>query len=268
MQHLILRNFLLRHGGLALFVLAVLVRVIAWIHEPQISRDGVLYIQMAQKMATISPVNFYLEPPLNWIPPLFPQVVAWGIRCGFKAEAFAVGFNVFCGSLTVTILYFCMKILFPSNVVPALGSGLAAVFSPTMIDISISCLRESSYLLFCASCVYLLINQLKHRTICSAVAYGICCALAAFCRFEALELIGLFCGGIIADGMILWREEQGFSNVLRFQKLLSREGKLVGLAIIGFLIAFGCGLLVFQLPAQFLHRQLFRLSCRWISIIQ
>ena len=237
-----------------IFVVAVLIRLLAFRIDPAVSRDGVRYLQMAKELAALGPVGFYRDDPLNWIPPLYLHLVAWGIRAGFDAGTFAVGINVLFGSLTAVAAYWIGEAITKERL-GAIAGGCIVIFAPLMVKLSYECQRESIFLFCSALCLYFTCLLCKGK-FCGAYGAVAAAVTACFFRFEGLALVaGSF---LVMTGCIIvaWRQK-------KFRTIeLGHLAACVIVAILLFEIARRC----MQLPETFFSRQFFRLTCRWHDI--
>jgi len=231
-----------------LFLLSGTVRILARMLHPTLDRDAIDYLNIATEMARISRAHFYLENPLNWIPPFYVQLVGLGINCGFPAEGFGVGVNLFLGALLPVVLFLIAEKLF-QNRAAAVMTGVSAAFAPVLVDFSIGALREPSYFLFFALFFYALLRMLESPRWYWAAGCGAFTMLAYFCRFEGLETAVFFLAAI-AWAAVNRTIAVPRALLLTLSNLLAMAATLV------------VGVYLFAIPLAFLGRQIWRLACR------
>ena len=173
-----------------LFYFSLFLRFFVRLMDPCISRDGCLYIQLAQIWAESE--NGYLETlDYNFVgsPPLLIFIMASLIHCGISAKDSGIALNIIAGAFCPCLIYGISKEILKGNKKIALSAAILTSVNPSMISLSIEPQRDMLYLFFCA-CLCLLILKALHRTnlYCWCPA-GIIFTLSFFTRYETFEFL-------------------------------------------------------------------------------
>jgi len=138
-------NFLARHFLLCSLVLLLITRLVAWFNTAIISRDSVIYIELARYWVA----GHYFKALAHPYHPLYPFLIAVAEKVsGFSFEHSAVGLSIIASALTLpalAIIYHRIE----NRLVLILGMLFFCV-SPYLIRYSADVLTEPLYLLFVA----------------------------------------------------------------------------------------------------------------------
>lgn len=196
---------------LLLFLFALAIRLLSLHLEPQLARDSVYYLMLADHWYEQDKfVSLYeISGKLHILPfPVF--LIKTLMNFHLNAEEAGIIINLLLGSLLPLVVYVLVrKVSLPRNI--AFWAALLTCASPKAVEISITPLRDGSYLFFSGLFLYSTLVSIQNRKIGSWCLTACILALATQCRHEAIEFIPLiFCYFIF----IVWRKEFSCSGSL------------------------------------------------------
>lgn len=138
-------DFLTRHVVLSATVLLLLIRLVAWFNTAIISRDSVIYIELARDWAS----GQYLKALAHPYHPLYSFLIAVASKgFGFSYEPAAVGISIVASALTLPALFTIFRRVKDEKVL-FLGLTFFCI-SPYLVRYAADVLTEPFYLLFVA----------------------------------------------------------------------------------------------------------------------
>jgi asparagine N-glycosylation enzyme membrane subunit Stt3 len=176
---------------LAVFCLGTSLRIGASFLKDRITKDGVLYVYMAEDVMNVNNEH----PPFSRnrrIPPLYTYLMALvSSLTGCSVEAAGYAVSIAAGALLVFPVFMTASLLFSVRA-GAVAAFLIAV-NPYLIRISSTIMRDSlfSFLLFCS--IFFLVKALNspRKPMFYWFAAGVFLSLSIACRNEAIELLGV-----------------------------------------------------------------------------
>lgn len=248
-----------------LFVVALAIRLISLSLEPQIPRDSVLYLGVAEGWFRGGTLDSLLDawarlaPGTSFYPPpLFFYLVRLGMSCGLNAESAGKAISVFTGSLVPVMVYLAVCEWTPDRRI-RYGAALLALFHPGLVDFSRVPLRDGlgEFL------ISVLVWQFSRMLSCDRkrdwiVAGAVWCA-AVLTRYENWEFLIILFGILFYDLFVVRKTavRGAFAALARFG-----VSAMLFLLLFGFASGFGpaefadCGV-------RYLHKQWFNIQSRW-----
>lgn len=234
-------------------LLALVLRLLAWWFEPTISRDGLLYIQLAQAWYETGNCT----PAVSSMFPLLPiYMIKMIMYSGLPVETAGLLLTISCGTLQPLVMYGIAKEVTRQEKL-ALASALLVAVSPTMIGLSIEIQRDICYLLFCGLQIYFIIRGIRKKSLLCFGLSGIMLGFSISSRYEAAEMFPIvifallflsitkyiswkkftLCGSVFCIGFIfvtygfivLMQKQEYYISALRF--LLSPMVRQIGINI-------------------------------------
>ena len=169
-----------------LVLIALLWTAFCFYLEPVISRDGVVYLGIAQEWHEHGNGQ-YIE---RWafIPPFALYLMKLLMDCGLSAPAAGIGINIVLRSLLPVIAYLmAWEVLRDKRI--AIAAALLMTFNPSINDLAIDPQRDIIYLFFCGIMIWCLLGAMKRSKWYWAAASGAFLAPALLTRHEALEML-------------------------------------------------------------------------------
>jgi len=176
---------------LTLFCLGLSLRIGASFLKDRISKDGVLYVYMAEDVMTLNKDH----PPFSRnrrIPPLYTYLmVLTSYLTGCSAESSGYIVSILSGALLIIPVFFITALLFSART-GAVAAFLIA-FNPYLIRISSTIMRDSlfSLLLFCTILFIIKALNSRKKTMLYWLTGGVFLSLSIASRNEAIEVIGI-----------------------------------------------------------------------------
>lgn len=161
----------------ALFLFAALIRCVSWYFEPELARDSVHYLALANGQTEES-----------FRPPLFVETLRLIKIFGGDPHIGGVIVNIIAGSM-VPVLIFLIAGELKFELRWRIVAAIIAAVHPRLVQCSIELLRESQYLFFTTLFILCVCAAARRANLWLWSAAGISAALAMLCRFEALELL-------------------------------------------------------------------------------
>jgi len=192
----------------AIFALALAIRVAAHQLEGDLSRDSISYINAIGLLSGGADFSAVVDSlPDFWAPPLPLAVPSMLTDLGLSPERAGIVFNLLCGSLTAAVIAWGMLATSGRRFL-MWGGGLVAAVQPSLVNYSIHVQREAAYTLMFAALLFAVCMAAKTLRRRWAVAAGVALGLTCLCRYEGVELfvvipaLGCFAG---AAGLCPWR---------------------------------------------------------------
>ena len=202
-----------------ILVFAGAVRIIHFVFDPVLSRDGVLYVLICRDAAA-----------LPWVPPLYIKLAKLLHVCGVPYEFAGLWISMMAGILLIIpamkIAELCLQ-----KRIWAVAFGIIIALAPKLIDLSIEVQRDSLYLLESALVILFMLNGMRGKTVSWGFA-GFFIASAIFTRVEGFEFI-LSC--MIAFLALLLHKERPW-RILARECLLFFTVLLLMLTLYAFLL--------------------------------
>ncbi len=186
-------------GLVAICLFSLAIRIFCWYMESTVSRDGILYLNMAEIWYDKGPAGLRLLIRQNiFIPPFFLYLIRVLMHVGFAAETAGIIISISAGTLLPAVIYRIIRV-FPSTEEMGLAGALLIAVAPGAVELSTEIQRESLYLLFSGLVIWFMLLALKQRKNIYFVPVGLCIALAVWTRYEALEFLPLAIFGILIN---------------------------------------------------------------------
>lgn len=163
-------------------LLALLLRGL-WLYlEPAINKDGAIYLHLANQWIKtgVYPEHDYL--------PLFPFFIKSVSALGLDSRAAASVVLFIMGSAVPILAYGVVRLCTARREI-ALGAALLAAVNPSAIDLACKIQRDTPYLFFAGSAIFLSLLAVKRRKFYWWAAASLALALGIFCRYETFELV-------------------------------------------------------------------------------
>lgn len=131
--------------GIVLF--AVLLRLLAWLQDPVLSRDGVFYLDLAARWLKSGDLTREAAVGDSFVPPLLPFLLKFSAAMHWNGEYFMIGLNILLGSLLCVLIYGIIRAM-SGSVKLALTAAILTAVHPELVEWSIQVQREILYLFF------------------------------------------------------------------------------------------------------------------------
>jgi 4-amino-4-deoxy-L-arabinose transferase-like glycosyltransferase len=186
-----------------IFVMALSLRAVRPLVVDRISKDSVLYVYMAEDIASGN-INKAFERNSR-MPPLYPFMMSGLVKTGIPMEASGIIISIIAGALLVIPVYLITEMIFRSGAA-AMAAFLVA-FNPDLIESSGSIMRESLYLVLLFSAIYFVMKAMESGkwNLHFWSLGGVCASLGAAVRTETLEVPGAAVVCIAVEAFILVR---------------------------------------------------------------
>ncbi len=194
-----------------LLLLAFSLRVGRSLIVNRISKDGVLYVQMAKNIESGARCEAFIEN--RRMPPLYILSITFLSNLGLSLETAGMVISIIAGSLLILPLFFVVRMCFGTKI--AAFSGLLIAVHPSLVRISSTIMRDSLFLsLFVFSFASIVFAIQKNRLLFWGLG-GCFAALATATRAEGFEIIPAIVLWMIIDLIMKKREDKVFkiSNV-------------------------------------------------------
>jgi len=248
-----------------LFVVALAIRLISLSLEPQIPRDAVLYLGVAEGWFHGGTLDALLEAWTRlapgtpfYPPPLFFFLIKLGMSCGLTAEGAGKAISVFTGSLVPVMVYLAVCEWTPDRRI-RYGAALLALFHPGLVDFSRVPLRGELSVFLVSALVWLFSRMLLGDRKRDWIAAGTVWCAAVLTRYENWEFLLILFGIVFFQLFAVRKMAIGgaFAALARFG-----ASAMLFLLLFGFASGFGpvefadCGV-------RYLHKQWFNIQSRW-----
>lgn len=192
---MILINFLknVAKNKIVLFTLIILLgialRIIRALEVNRYDVDCYIYFNMAINWAKYGTEYAYRD--FSCCPPLFPWLMALGYKFGIQPETTGTVLGILLGASIPLCMFYIANILFKRGDLALLAAFLGAIH-PSLVRISIRCLRDSLYIPLIAIALALAVAAIKNRSVLQWCLFSVIAALACLTRYEGQELIIIF----------------------------------------------------------------------------
>jgi len=190
-------------------LLGLLARIARAVIELDIKQDAVLYMNMARLWSTQGVDAAFLQ--MNWIPPLWPWLLANLHSVGVEPEFAGEVIGVVMGATVIVSVFFICRQIFEKESYALAGALLVAIH-PYLIRLSTVMLRDTIYIPLVACAIAIAMNACVKLKWWKWALYGVVCALAVMTRREGGELL-IFLGAWSIVEMIQKRAE--FKDALK-----------------------------------------------------
>ncbi len=198
----------------AVTVLALIVRIAALYFEPTISRDGTIYVDLANQWLQTGeyPRHFYL--------PLYPFLMKLLMQCGLSAYAAGTGISIAFGTLMPLVCYGILR-QFPLRREVALAGALLMAVHPSAVDLAINIQRDAASLFFAGLVILTALLSIRTGKAVHWMMCGLALAPAVLSRYENLEFLPLiliyFLAALLCRALS-WKDmfRNGFACLLSF----------------------------------------------------
>ena len=202
---------------LMLTLLAFSLRIARNVIINRISKDGVLYVRMAEHVQSGEQSTAFIEN--RRMPPLYILMIASAGRLGIPLESAAVLISIIAGSLLVMPIFLVVRLFFGTKI--ATFSGLLIAVHPSLVDISANVMRDSLFLgLFVFAFSSLVFAIDKNRLLFWGIA-GCFTAWATATRAEGFELIIAVLLWMFVDIIMQKREDGTLKPALVWSRTLA-----------------------------------------------
>jgi len=188
----ILKNIASKKAVLLIFIilLGIMLRVIRALEMNRYDVDCYLYFNMAINWAKYG-VDYMYTAGSNIIPPLLPFLMCLGYKFGIQPEITGTFLGILLGSLIPLCMFYIVNILFKKPDLALLAAFLGAVH-PSLVRISVRCLRDSLYIPLVAVALLCAVAAINHKSVFKWCLFSLTATLASFTRYEGPELILIF----------------------------------------------------------------------------
>lgn len=176
---------------LTLIVLfGIMLRIIRALEMNRYDVDCYIYFNMAINWARYG-AEYAYQYGIDCCPPLFPYLMSIGYKIGIQPEITGTFFGILLGSLIPLCMFYIVNILFKRPDLALLAAFLGAIH-PSLVRISVRCLRDSLYIPLAAIALVLAVAAIKNRSVFKWGLFAVVSAVASFSRYEGQELIIFF----------------------------------------------------------------------------
>lgn len=264
-----IRKFYLTHeislAGTVLFVTALLVRLIFLFLEPQIPRDGVLYLNLIEAWFRGGTLDSLLEAWSRFAPntpfyppPLFLYLTKLGMSCGLTVETAGRTVSLLFGSLVPVLAFLTVREWTHDRRI-RYGVALLALLHPGLVELSAVPLRDSLSIFLSGAVLFFLSRLLWRRRFRDCIYAGGAWGAAVLTRYENWELL-VYLVGILLCMPFFAPKKSG-------RWVLSGLGGFGGAAlaavvIFGWVSGFGMGTLS-DCARRYVYKQIYHIQQRW-----
>ena len=213
----------------------------------RIAKDGVLYVYMADDIASGNLKTAFERN--NRIPPLYLFLMAGLSRIGLETETAGVLISILAGAFLVIPVFLMAEMIFGARI--ATVAGFLAAFNPHLIAASSRVMRDSLFLFLLFFSLYLILKALDGLkwNFGYWTGAGALTLLASATRSEGVELTGV-----------------AFLAVAIEIVILSKSGKPVGKRVLKWIVGLLCMLLTYYVASLSLTVSLENTSSTWAPI--
>ncbi len=205
------------HILIMLLLLACSLRIGRSLIVDRISKDGVLYVQMAENVKNGERSEAFIEN--RRMPPLYILMITFVSNLGVSLESAAMAISIVAGFMMVLPLFLVVRMFFGTKI--AAFSGLLIAVHPSLVRISSTIMRDSLFLsLFLFSFASILFAIQKNRLLFWGLG-GFFAALATATRAEGFEIITALILWMIVDLIMKKRNEKQFKIADIWRQTLS-----------------------------------------------
>ncbi len=169
----------------AIFILALALRVTRCLIVNRVDKDAILYVRMSDRIAKGELKKAYDLNPR--IPPLYLYLMAQGKKLGIDSQIAGQAVSVLFGALLIFAVFSLGNTLFGRKM--ALMSAFIAAIMPSLIEISAMVMRDSLFVFLLFASLAFAVKAVRKFSILNWIFAGIFCALATMTRNEGIEII-------------------------------------------------------------------------------
>jgi 4-amino-4-deoxy-L-arabinose transferase-like glycosyltransferase len=197
-----------------LLAVSAALRLVWWRLGPQvIEAEGSYYARVAENLAAGRGLIGLREAGLQLLyPPLYPALIAVGVKLGLASEAAGRLVSVIAGSWLPVIV--CLLARRIHGAAAGWLAGALTALHPLLIGISAAVLTESTYLTLSMLAILFVVELLARDSRPWALGAGALFGLAYLCRPEALLLAALASMGLVLANLRDWRRAAGRAALL------------------------------------------------------
>jgi 4-amino-4-deoxy-L-arabinose transferase-like glycosyltransferase len=172
--------------GIVIFLAALLVRMAKIVLDPTLPRDGAFYLLFVEHWIDTGDYYYTFFDRIALPPPFSLWMIKQMTLAGFSPEIAGRSISMFFGSLVPIVgFYFALRVTRSIRI--ALLAALMLVFQPDLVLYSGQPLRENTYVFFNGMLLVMITEAIIKDNVLKWAACGVFLAMAAFCRYEALE---------------------------------------------------------------------------------
>ncbi len=171
-------------------LLGIVLRIIRAIEMNRYDVDCYIYFNMAINWANYG-ANYTYSNCLQTIPPLLPFLMSLGYKLGIQPEITGIFFGIMLGSLIPFCMFYIVKTLLKRADLALLAAFFGAIH-PSLVRISVRCLRDSLYIPLIAIALVCAVAAIKNRSVVKWSLFSFVVTLACFARYEGYEFIIIF----------------------------------------------------------------------------
>ena len=193
-----------------LFIFSLISRLAKLILDPVLMRDSTLYLEQAE---TWFSTGSYTEALIGGAirPPIPLYTIKTMMHWGLESEVSGRVLSIFLGSLVPIIGFLLTKEITKKTKISLAVSLLLAV-NPKLIEYSTQPLRDNYYMVAFGLSVLFFLKAAKNRSYYKwVVISGLTSSIAFLCRYEAVELFGVF---ILVMGIDLCCRRKNFARFM------------------------------------------------------
>ena len=169
-----------------IYVAALLVRMTKIVLDPTLPRDGAFYLLFVEHWIATGDYIYTFFDRIGIPPPFSLWMIKTLTLEGFNPEIAGRSISMFFGSM-IPVAGFFFTFLASRNIRIALVAAFLLVFQPDLVLYSGQPLRENTYIFFNGMLLIMITEAVIRNSILKWAVCGIFLAMAAFCRYEALE---------------------------------------------------------------------------------
>lgn len=182
-------------AGLVLIVLfSLFIRELYYWFDPVISRDGILYLKLADGWVRYGDIHFREGNISIYSAPLLLWIYKGVILAGGPLQLFAVHFNILLGGVVIPLLMFRLAREFRFSAAWALAGALLIGTLPELVRMSVEVQREMLYLGCWLAALCCFCAGVRSGGWGWWLTAGVAASLAALSRYEGIEFILPFLG--------------------------------------------------------------------------
>ena len=178
---------LLLSCAVVVFLVSLAIRLAKLIVDPLIMRDAAQYLDLAEiwfESGRYSDTFLFG----NVVPPLHLFSIREMMQLGFSSDVCGRSLALFFGS-AIPVLGFLAAYRIRHKIGMAFLMAWILAANPSLVSYSIQPMRENYYMFSMGVILILAIDAWKRQSQMKWMLCGVMCAVALFCRYEALEMI-------------------------------------------------------------------------------
>lgn len=198
----VLKNITKNKTALLILIvlLGIVLRIIRALEINRYDVDCYIYFNMAINWSKYG-TEYAYRYVVNYCPPLFPWLMSVGYKFGFQPETTGTLLGILLGSLIPLCMFYIVNILFKRSDLALIAAFLGAIH-PSLVRISVRCLKDSLYIPLVAIALAVALSAIKNKSVLKWCLFAVVAALACFSRYEGQELIIIYVIWIVAEIVI------------------------------------------------------------------